>query len=262
LLKTKDCRLFSMNAIEIDNITKSYPHGFMGRGRKLVLDRVSLNVAEGEIYGVLGPNGAGKTTLMSLIANLISPDSGTIRVFGRDAVRHTQYVRSIMNLCSGNPNFMWSMSVYENLSFYSMLYGIGGKAKRKRVAELIELMELGEYRNTRYDELSTGTKQRVALAKSLVSEPKLLFLDEPTLGLDPHMAIKMRGVIRDTHAARGITILLTTHYMKEVDELCGRVAFLREGRVIAEGSPDELKKKVEFKIAAPTMEDVFLELTQ
>jgi len=250
------------NAIEIVNVTKTYPTGFMGRGRKLVLDRVSLNVPEGEIFGVLGPNGAGKTTLLSLISNLISPDSGTIRVFGRDAVRHPQYVRGLMNLCSGNPNFMWSMSVAENLSFYARLYGISGAARRRRIGELIGLMELGDYRNTRFDELSTGTKQRVALAKSLISEPQLLFLDEPTLGLDPHMAIKMRSIIRDTHAARGITILLTTHYMKEVEELCGRVVFLREGRAIAEGSPEELMKKVEFKIARPTMEDVFLELTQ
>jgi ABC-2 type transport system ATP-binding protein len=250
------------NAIEIENVTKTYPTGFLGRKRKLVLDSVSLNVPEGVIYGVLGPNGAGKTTLLSLVSNLISPDSGTIRVFGRDAARHTQYVRGMMNLCSGNPNFMWSMSVSENLSFYARLYGISGATRRKRIADLIELMELGDYRNTRYDELSTGTKQRVALAKSLVSEPKLLFLDEPTLGLDPYMAIKMRSIIRDTHAARGITILLTTHYMKEVEELCGRVVFLREGRVIAEDTPVELMKKVEFKVAQPTMEDVFLELTQ
>ncbi|MFA6450839.1 MAG: ABC transporter ATP-binding protein [bacterium] len=248
--------------IEIDSVTKTYPTGFMGRKRKLVLDNVSLNVPEGVIYGVLGPNGAGKTTLLSLISNLISPDSGSIRVFGRDVTRHAQYVRGMMNLCSGNPNFMWSMSVSENLSFYARLYGISGATRRRRIADLIELMELGEYRNTRYDELSTGTKQRVALAKSLISEPKLLFLDEPTLGLDPYMAIKMRGIIRDTHAARGITILLTTHYMREVEELCGRVVFLREGRVIAEDTPGELMKKVEFKVAQPTMEDVFLELTQ
>lgn len=250
------------NAIEVDNVTKTYPSGFLGRDKKLVLDRVSLNVLEGEIFGILGPNGAGKTTLMSLISNLISPDSGTIKVFGRDVVKEPQFVRSIMNLCSGNPNFMWSMSVVENLTFYAMLYGIYGHKRKQKISELLSMMELEEYRNTRYDELSTGTKQRVAFAKSMISEPKLLFLDEPTIGLDPHMAVKLRSIIRTTHAEKGITILLTTHYMKEVEELCGRALFLRDGRVVEEGTLDELKKKVEFKIAQPTMEDVFLELTQ
>ncbi|HOX27957.1 MAG TPA: ABC transporter ATP-binding protein [bacterium] len=250
------------DAIEIDNISKTYASGFMGRKKKLVLEDVSLCVPEGGIFGVLGPNGAGKTTLLSLISNLISPDRGTIRVFGHDVVREPQYVRGMMNLCSGHPNFMWSMNVVENLSFYGMLYGIPKKKRREKIEELISMMELEEYRKTRYDELSTGTKQRVALAKSFITDPRILFLDEPTLGLDPNMAIKIRSIIRDIHAEKGITILLTTHYMKEVDELCGGVVFLREGRIVAEGSPEELKKKVEFKIAQPTMEDVFLELTQ
>ncbi len=249
-------------ALEIIKVRKTYRSSTSRRERKLVLDDVSLCVPEGSIYGVLGPNGAGKTTLMSLAANLLSPDSGRILVYGRDISKHPYHARTQMNLCSGNPNFLWSMTVEENLTFYGMLYGLWGAARRKRIGELIELLELGPHRKTRFDELSTGTKQRLALAKSLLSSPRLLFLDEPTLGLDPHMAVKMRSIIRDIHTSRSITILLTTHYMKEVDELCGNVVFLRSGRIIAEGSPEELKKKVEFKIEQPTMEDVFLELTQ
>jgi ABC-2 type transport system ATP-binding protein len=143
-----------------------------------------------------------------------------------------------------------------------MLYGMLGRAARTRVGEMVDMMELSTYRNTRFDELSTGTKQRLALAKALMSRPRLLFLDEPTIGLDPHMAIKMREIIKDVHTKNGMTILLTSHYMREVEEVCERVAFVRDGVIAAEGTPDELKKSVTFKIKDPTMEDVFLELLQ
>lgn len=247
-------------AVEVENVSKTYVSGTFKKRRKLVLDGVTMNVPEGMIFGVLGPNGAGKTTLLSLIANLLLPDSGTIKIFGRDVVKNPAFVKQQINICSGNPNFLWSMTVTENLTYYAMLYGLNGKTRRQRVSENIDLLELGEYRNTRFDELSTGTKQRLALAKALMSQPLLLFLDEPTLGLDPHMAIKMRQFVKRIHKENGITILLTSHYMREVDELCERVAFIRDGKITAEGTIDELKKNVEIKIAAPTMEDVFLEL--
>lgn len=249
-------------AIEIENVGKNYPTGFLGLKRKRVLDGVTLSVPEGMAYGLLGPNGAGKTTLISMVCGLVTPDTGTIKVLGRDAVRETRFVQSRINLCSGNPNFLWSMTVGENLTYYAMIYGLAWRARRARVGKYIDLLELGPYRNTRFDELSTGLKQRLALAKALLTEPEILFLDEPTLGLDPHMAIKMRATIRQIHAERRITIVLTSHYMKEVEEICERTAFLRDGRIAAEGTHDELKKLVEFKIAQPTMEDVFLELIQ
>jgi ABC-2 type transport system ATP-binding protein len=250
----------STYAVEVENVTKCYPAGFLGRGRNCVLDNLSVRVPEGMIYGILGPNGAGKTTMLSLVAGLLTPDGGTLRVFGRDVTRNADFVRRQISLCSGNANFVWSLSVWENLNYYAMLYGMLGRRKRERVNSVIEAMELGEYRNRRFDELSTGTKQRMALAKALLSEPRILFLDEPTLGLDPHMAIRARKMILDIHRERGITILLTSHYMREIEEMCARVAFLREGKLVAEGTIDELKKQVEFKVAHPTMEDVFLEL--
>ncbi|MEW6201913.1 MAG: ABC transporter ATP-binding protein [bacterium] len=249
-------------AVEVENVTKFYPTGFLYLRRKCVLKDVTLKIPQGTIFGVLGPNGAGKTTLLSLIAGLISPDGGTLSVFGKNVAHNADFVRKQINLCSGNPNFVWCMTVAESLSFYAMLYGMLGKKKRERVEEVISVMELKVHRNTRFDELSTGIKQRLALAKALLSEPRILFLDEPTLGLDPHMAIKAREAIRSIHATKGITIVLTSHYMKEVEEVCERVAFLREGCLVAEGTPDELMKKVEFKVAKPTMEDVFLELVQ
>ncbi|MFH1539537.1 MAG: ABC transporter ATP-binding protein [bacterium] len=249
-------------AVEVEKIRKSYPTGFLGLKRKLVLEDISLRVPEGMIYGVLGPNGAGKTTLLSLIANLTIPDAGKIRVFGHDTKRYPEFVKQQINLCSGNPNFLWSMTIYENLTYYAMLYGLMGRKKKQRVSDIIALLELQKFSGTRFDELSTGTKQRLALAKALLSEPRLLFLDEPTIGLDPDMAIKMRNIIKRVHTEKGMTILMTSHYMKEVEEVCERVAFLRTGRLAAEGTIDELKKMVKFKIKSPSMEDVFLELIQ
>jgi len=249
-------------AVQVVDVKKSYPAGFLGRRRKPVLNGVSLTVPRGMIYGILGPNGAGKTTLLSLIANLTYADSGSIRVFGKDVRRHPDFVKQQINICSGNPNFLWSMSVAENLTYYAMLYGYLGADKRRRVKRVIDLLELEPFRNTTFDSLSTGTKQRLALAKALMTDPKLLFLDEPTIGLDPDMAIKIRAIIRRVHAEQGMTILLTSHYMKEVEETCERVAFLRDGALAAEGTPDELKQKVSIKVKDPTLEDVFLELIQ
>ncbi len=249
-------------AVEVKNVSKSYPVGFLGRNSKLVLDDVSLNVPEGMIYGVLGPNGAGKTTLLSIMSTLLTQDSGMVTTLGHDTRRQPHLIRPLLGLCSGNPNFIWSMSVAENLTYYAMLYGMGGSRRRSRIDTVIDMLELGPNRSTRFDELSTGTKQRLALAKALLPEPRILFLDEPTLGLDPHMAVKMRGAIRDIHEQTRMTILLTTHYMKEVEEICERVAFLRSGKLAAEGTIEELKKNVVFKVVNPTMEDVFLELIQ
>lgn len=250
------------DAVQVQEVFKSYPTGFLGFKRKPVLNGVSINVPRGMIYGILGPNGTGKTTLLSLIANLTYPDSGTIKIFGRDVRRNPEFVKSSINICSGNPNFLWSMSVAENLTYYAMLYGYLGREKRRRVERVIDLMELKPFRNTTFDSLSTGTKQRLALAKALLSDPALLFLDEPTIGLDPDMAIKMRRIIRQVHEEQGMTILLTSHYMKEVEETCERVAFLRGGALAAEGTPDELKEQVSIKVKDPTLEDVFLELIQ
>ncbi len=250
-------------ALEVDNIYKGYPMGFLGLKKKPVLHGVSMRVPQGAIFGVLGPNGAGKTTLLSIMANLLSPDSGTVKLLGRHATRNPGFVRLNINICSGNPNLTWSLSVKENLNYYAMLYGMLGKKKREKVERSIEMLELEPYRNTRFDELSTGTKQRLALAKALLSDPKILFLDEPTIGLDPHMAIKMRKMILDIHAERGMTIMLTSHYMKEVEDVCQRVVFLKDGVITTEGTPEELKSKVAFKTDQPTtMEDVFLELIQ
>ena len=213
-------------------------------GKKEVLKDVSVSIEEGEIFGILGPNGAGKTTLISILSTLTIPDRGKVEIFGLDALSQANKVKSIVNVSSGNPNFPWSLTIYENLRYFSMLYGL--KNSRKAIDNIIDLLELGPFRNARFDSLSTGTKQRLSLAKALLNEPRLLFLDEPTVGLDPDMAIKIRRLIKRIHEEKRITLVLTTHYMKEAEQLCGRIAFIKKGEVIANATPGELKRQMKL----------------
>ncbi|MBU4491856.1 MAG: ABC transporter ATP-binding protein [Euryarchaeota archaeon] len=231
-----------MLAVKAEGIYKYYKDGI--HGKKEVLKNVSIEIEEGEIFGILGPNGAGKTTLISILSTLTIPDSGKVEVFGLDALKEANRVKSIVNISSGNPNFPWSLTVYENLRYFSMLYGL--KNKEKAIENVIATLELEPFRNARFESLSTGTKQRLSLAKALLNEPSLLFLDEPTMGLDPDMAIKIRKMIKRIHDEKGITIVLTTHYMKEAEQLCGRIAFIKKGEIIANAPPDELKRQMKL----------------
>ncbi len=229
-----------MLAVKAEGLYKYYKDG--NKGRKEVLKNVSIDIEDGEIFGILGPNGAGKTTLISILSTLSIPDSGCVEVFGVDALLEANRVKSIVNISSGNPNFPWSLTVYENLKYFSLLYGLDDTA----IEKVIDTLELEPFRNVRFDSLSTGTKQRLSLAKALLNEPRLLFLDEPTVGLDPDMAIKIRKLINRIHDEKGITIVLTTHYMKEAEQLCGRVAFIKKGEIIANAPPDELKRQMKL----------------
>ncbi len=231
-----------MLAVKTEGIYKYYKDGI--HGKKEVLKNVSIDIEEGEIFGILGPNGAGKTTLISILSTLTIPDGGKVEVFGLDALRDPNSVKCIVNVSSGNPNFPWSLTVYENLRYFSMLYGL--ENKERAINNVINALELEPFRNVRFESLSTGTKQRLSLAKALLNEPRLLFLDEPTVGLDPDMAIKIRRMIRQIHDEKGITIVLTTHYMKEAEQLCGRIAFIKKGEIIANAPPDELKRQMKL----------------
>jgi len=233
-----------MLAIDARDVEKTFRSGWLRRRETRALRGVSLTVERGAIVGVLGPNGAGKTTLLSILATLLTPDRGTITVLGHDVVREAGLLRRRLNMASGRPSFLWSLRVGEIVAFYGRLYGLSGRALRARVDALIELTELGPYRRVPYSDLSTGLKQRVALAKSLVNEPELLFLDEPTLGLDPDVAGRVRGHIARLRREAGITIVLTTHYMREADELCDEIAFIKGGQILARGTPGELKRQI------------------
>jgi ABC-2 type transport system ATP-binding protein len=242
-------------AIRAEGIFKTFRSGWRGRRQKEALKGVDLQIEEREIFGILGPNGAGKTTLLSILCTLLLPDRGNVYILGMDGLHDGHQIRKRVNVVSGNANFLWSLTVRENLHYYGMLYGLTGKAREKKVETLINLFNLEGHRNIPFDELSTGMKQRLSLAKSLINDPEILFLDEPTVGLDPDVSIRIREEILSIHKERGMTVLLTTHNMKEAEYLCGRIAFLKEGKILTTGTAEALKRmvrigdrlKIEFK---------------
>jgi ABC-2 type transport system ATP-binding protein len=231
-------------AIDAREVAKTFRSGWIRPRVTDALRGVTLAVPRGAIVGLLGPNGAGKTTFLSILATLLIPDRGVARVLGLDVVRDAMALRRRLNLATGRPSFLWSLRVTEILAFYGRLYGLSGSALHARVNRLIEEYELAPHRHVPYNELSTGLKQRVALAKALVNDPELLFLDEPTLGLDPDVSVRVRAHIASLRRERGMTIVLTTHYMREAEELCDEVAFIKQGRILAVGSPDALKRRI------------------
>lgn len=233
-----------MLAVEARDLRKTFKSGWLGQRRTEALRGASLQVPRGAIYGLLGPNGAGKTTLLSILATLLLPDSGSASILGYDVEREAHAIRRRLNMASGNASFVWSLRPPEVLTFYGGLYGLHGSVLRERVERLLEQCELGPHRKTEYNALSTGLKQRLALAKALINDPEVLFLDEPTLGLDPDISIRLRAQIAALRRERGTTIILTTHYMREAEELCDRIAFIKAGRILAEGTPDELKRQI------------------
>ncbi len=235
-----------MAVVEVRDLFKVYRGGFFRPRLKVALRKIDLTVNAGMIYGILGPNGAGKTTLLSILATLLLPDGGSVRVLDRDIRREASAIRQRVNMASGNANFPWSLTVPEILTFHAMLYGLSGRRCHRRVNTVMEICELTGYDTIPYNELSTGLKQRLALAKSLVNDPEILFLDEPTVGLDPDVSVRIRQQIASLRSKRGTTILLSTHYMPEAELLCDEIAFLRDGEIPAKGTPAELKRHVSF----------------
>ncbi|MGH7277823.1 MAG: ATP-binding cassette domain-containing protein [Candidatus Rokuibacteriota bacterium] len=231
-------------AIDARDVTKTFRSGWIRRRETMALRGVSLTVPRGAIVGLLGPNGAGKTTLLSILATLLTPDRGRVTVLGHDGVRDATSLRRRLNMASGRPSFLWSLRVGEIIAFYGRLYGLTGSALARKVDEVIEQFELAPHRHAQYNELSTGLKQRLALAKSLVNDPELLFLDEPTLGLDPDVSVRVREHIARLRRERGMTIMLTTHYMREAEELCDEVAFIKSGLILARGTAGDLKRQI------------------
>ena len=213
----------------------------------VALDGVDLQVEPGELFGLLGPNGAGKTTLIKVLTTLLLPTSGTASVFGFDVARQTRELRRIMNIVSGGEQSGYGLlQVREQLWMFSQFYGLGVREGWRRVDELIDLVDLAEQRQQKVATLSTGQRQKLNLARGLLNDPWILFLDEPTLGLDVSAARAVRELVMEwQRAVVGRTILLTSHYMAEVDELCDRVAIVDHGRILAIGTPAELKRRVQ-----------------
>lgn len=213
------------------------------------MDNINIQVIEGEIFGLLGPNGAGKTTLVKILTTLLLPTAGKAYVLGYDVESEAGKIRPLINLVSGGDTPGYGLiTVRENLWFYSMLYGLDRTTSMKKIKQLINEMELVEVADELLRNLSTGYRQRLNLARGLINDPRVLFLDEPTIGLDAVSARKVRRLIKDwVKGDSGRTVILTSHYMAEVEELCNRVAILNHGRLLALGTPEELKKSVSGK---------------
>jgi ABC-2 type transport system ATP-binding protein len=231
-------------AVEVRDLEKTFRSGWPRRRHQVALRGVSFQVPPGAIFGVLGPNGAGKTTLLSILATLLIPDRGAARVLGLDVVRDAARLRERINMAAGSTSFPWSLSCTEVLDITGRSYGLVGRARARRVAALLDQFELGAFAETPYNELSTGLKQRLALAKGFVNDPELLILDEPTVGLDPDISVRIREQIATLRRARRITILLSTHYMREAEQLCDEIVFLRDGAILARGEAAALKRQI------------------
>jgi ABC-2 type transport system ATP-binding protein len=243
------------------NGTGAGPHN--GHKREVIaVDRVSFSVSEGEIFGVLGPNGSGKSTLIRLIATLLLPDAGQVKVFGYDVVRQARQVQELINRVSVEASFFKKLSPMENLLYGARLYGMEGGETRRRVVEI--LTRLGLDKRAIYnpmEEMSRGMQQKVAIARALLSRPRLLLLDEPTTGLDPRSKREVQAVIQELREQHGTTILLTTHDMYEAEALCDRIAIIDGGKIVALDTPAGLRALIPANGKEPTLEDVFLELT-
>jgi len=228
----------------------------------VAVNKVSFEVQVGEIFGVLGPNGSGKSTLIRLIATLLLPDNGDIQVFGHDVENEPVEVQRLINRVSAEASFFKKLSPMENLLYGARLYGLNGRETRQRVEEI--LTRLGLEKRSIYkpmEEMSRGMQQKVAIARALLTRPRLLLLDEPTTGLDPRSKREVQAVIRELNQDSGTTILLTTHDMLEADNLCDRIAIIDSGNIVALDTPQGLKKIISSNGHEPTLEDVFLELT-
>src|SRR4029079_2228539 len=211
----------------------------------VALDGVDLAVEPGEFFGLLGPNGAGKTTLIKILTTLLLPSEGTARIFGFDVERETKQIRRMRNRVAGGEQSGYGiLTVREQLWMFSQFYGLPSRDGWNRVDELIAAVGMQEQREQRVSTLSTGQRQRMNFARGLLNDPWIFFLDEPTLGLDVSAARAVRALILAWKGVvPGRTVLLTTHYMAEADELCDRIAIVDQGRILALGTPDELKRR-------------------
>jgi ABC-2 type transport system ATP-binding protein len=224
-----------MDPLIVTNVSKTFP---TKNGEVKALQDISFEVKRGEIFGLLGPNGAGKTTLMNVMLNLLTPDTGSVTIL---CEKPGPKVFSRINLIAGGSEFHWALQPKDILNFYATIYQI--KNPQKKIAELVKLLKIEDLMERKFSWLSTGERLRVAFAKALLNDPTLLLMDEPTLGLDPDVAKQVRKEILRLNKEKGMTILLTSHYMQEVEQLCDRIAFISKGKIIDIGEVKEVKLK-------------------
>ena len=225
------------------------------------VDNISFSIKEGEIVGLLGPNGAGKTTTIRMMLTFIVPDAGQINILGKNLFLHREEILKQVNFTFVNNTYGGRLTVYETLIFFAKLYEVADYGKI--ITKLLKQFEVEHLKNKKTRELSSGELSKVALCKALLNNPKILFLDEPTASLDPDMADKARKSIKDVQREYGTTILYTSHNMHEVEEMCDKIIFLHQGKIIISGTPLEITKKILHESAKePAMREVFIKISR
>jgi ABC-2 type transport system ATP-binding protein len=236
-------------ALHIEDLEKRYPTGVEA------LRGVSIGIEPGEFYGLLGPNGAGKSTLIHCTTGLAQPTGGSIRVFGHDATGDYAEARQAVGLAPQELNLDWFLTVGETLDYHAGYFGMPRRERRERTRELLETFSLTEKRDERTRTLSGGMKRRLILARAMMHRPRLLILDEPTAGVDVELRLELWHYVQKINQ-EGTTILLTTHYLEEAEQLCNRIAFIADGQIAAQGTSEELAGRY----GVPNLEDAYLAL--
>ncbi len=236
--------------IDVRDLTKQY-------GNLTAVDGVSFSVKRGDFFAFLGPNGAGKTTTIKMLTTLLVPTSGSVRIDGKDPQKDQDAVRRLFGIIFQDQSLDDELTTYENMEFHGVLYGVPKKVRRSRIEELLKFVELWDRRDDLVKQFSGGMKRRLEIARGLIHHPKILFLDEPTLGLDPQTRNHIWSYIQDLNVKEGMTVFFTTHYMEEADRVAKVVAIIDHGKIVAMGTPEELKKKAK----AASLEDAFLSFT-
>jgi len=238
------------NIIEVKNLTKKF-NGF------IAVDNISFSVKKGEIFAFLGPNGAGKTTTIKMLTTLLNPTSGELAIDGFSSIDNRDKVRMTFGIVFQDPSLDDELTAYENMYFHSVLYKVPPAQIKPRIKELLEFVELWERKDELVKKFSGGMKRRLEIARGFLHHPKVLFLDEPTLGLDPQTTNHIWTYIKDLNQKEGITVFFTTHYMAEAEKIADKIAIIDHGKIIITGTLEELKNKTQ----KDTLEDAFLALT-
>lgn len=251
--------------LEVTNLGKIYPAERKGGQDFVAVDSISFKIKEGEVLGLLGPNGAGKSTTISMLLGILTPTSGEITYFGQDFKSHRSEILNQVTFASTYIKLPWRLTVWENLKVYAYLYSIDPTTFEKRAEKFLTRFGVWEQRHKTMNQLSAGQTTRVMLAKAFIPHPKIVLLDEPTASLDPDIAHQVRGFIKEQQQEFNTTILYTSHNMDEVAEVCDRVLFLRNGKVVAADTPDNLARsitKAKVTLTIPEKTDTVREFIQ
>ncbi len=236
--------------IEVENLTKKFKDF-------IAVDKISFTIPEGKIFGFLGPNGAGKTTTIRMLTTLLKPTDGTIRINGYDSLKEKNKVRQSFGIVFQDPSLDEELTAFENMEFHGVIYNVLKKIRRERIEYLLKFVELWDRKDDIVKNFSGGMKRRLEVARGLIHHPKILFLDEPTLGLDPQTRNHIWNYIKNLNKEERMTVFFTTHYMEEADRVAQEIAIIDHGKIIIQGTPEELKQRAK----TTSLEEAFLSFT-